>query len=61
MALFNPCMKFEILGGQILSAMKVSFCDFIQNLSQAPFKNLTKWINGIILQIPHRNLKNIFV
>ena len=40
--------------------MKVSFCDFIKKLSQAPSKCLFKWINGIISQIPQRNLKNDF-
>jgi len=43
------------------SAKKVPFQDFIQNVSQAPSKCLSKWINGIISKIPHRNLKNIFV
>ena len=40
----------------IWSAMKVPFCDFIQNVPQAPsmcISMLIKWINGIISKIPH--------
>ena len=37
------------------------FRDFIQNMSQALSKCLSKWINGIIWKIPHRNLRNLFV
>ena len=46
MALFDPCMKLEFLGGQMTSSeeIKVPFCDFIQNLSQAPSKRLSKRI-----------------
>jgi hypothetical protein len=40
MALFNPRIKFEILGGQ--SAMKVPFRDFNQNVSEVPSKYLSK-------------------
>ena len=34
--------------------MKEPFCDFIQNLSQAPSKCLSKWIKGIISKTAHR-------
>ena len=47
MALFNPCMEFENFfrpNAFIVYAMKVPFCDFIQNLSQGPSKCLSKWI-----------------
>ena len=56
---FNTCMNFELFFGQMSfwSTLKVPFCDFIQNLS----KYLSKLINGIISQIPQRNLKIIFV
>ena len=43
MALFNPFMWFDLFG-PIWSAMIVSLCDFIQNMSQAPSKCLSKWI-----------------
>ena len=46
MSLFNPCMKFDFfwLKAFIWSAKKVPFWDFFQNVSQAPFKCLSKWI-----------------
>ena len=36
------------------SAKKVPFMDFIQNMSKAPSKCLSKWINGIISKTAHR-------
>ena len=36
--LFNPCKEFDFF----LSAMKVPFNDFIQNMSQAPSKCLSE-------------------
>ena len=44
--------------------LKVPFCDFIQNLSQAlsiAYPCGWKWINGIISKIPHRNSKILCV
>ena len=48
----------------IWSAMKVPFCDFTQNVSQALSMCIStwiKWIIGIISKIPHRNSKILFV
>ena len=66
MALFNPCMKFEFFLAKafIWSAMKASFSEFIQNLSQAQSKSLSKWIKvdkWDYLQNPLRELKKIFL
>ena len=47
MALFTPCMKSKKIFGPnafILSAKKVPFRDFIQNMSQAPSKCLSMWM-----------------
>ena len=66
MALFNPCMKFELFGGLnafIGSAKKVSFRDFIQNMSQVCSKFLSNWIKvdkWDYLQNPSHELKNSF-
>ena len=62
-------MKFEFFLCQIaffagLWKLKVPFCDFIQNMSQAPSKCLTsekKWIDWIILKIYDRIWKIYFV
>ena len=40
---FGP-KKIQILRGQMRSAMKVPFSDFIQNMSQAPTMCLSNWI-----------------
>ena len=44
MAHFNRWMKFDFFGPNVFiwSAMKVSFCDFVQNLSQTP-SQVDKW------------------
>ena len=45
----------------IWCAVKVPFCDFIQNVPQAPSMCISMWINGIISKIPHRNSKILLV
>jgi hypothetical protein len=66
MALFNPCMKLEIFfwpNVYIWSAKKLSFRNFIQNISQAPSKCLSKWIKvdkWDYLKNPSHELKNSF-
>ena len=56
MTLFSPCMKFDFFFGQIpslKSVMKVLFCDYIQNMSQAQPKCLFKWMKWIISNSNH--------
>ena len=59
-------MKSDFFGENVFiwSAIKVTFYDFIQNLSQVSSNCLSKSlkvINGKIQKIPYGNLKNIFV
>ena len=67
MALFDPCMKFEIFGGQMTSFELLLKCHFLTlskkclRLRPAPSKCLSERINWIISTIPHRISKIIFV
>ena len=45
----------------IWSAMKVPFCDFIQNVSQAPSMCIFRWINSIISISAHRKWPEMVV
>ena len=38
--------------------MKVPFSDFIHDMSQAPSKGLSKWINGKYLKYPSEEFEN---
>ena len=66
MAFFYPWMKFENFLGPndfIWSAMKVPFCDFIQNVFQAPSMCISMWIKvnkWNYLKNPSQEFKNSF-
>ena len=64
MAVFNPCMKFEIFFGQMPSFEVLWMCHYvILSKSQAPSKCLFKWIKVdkyyYLKNRPH-NFKNTF-
>ena len=67
MALFDPCMEFEIFLGQMTSFEVLLKCHALTlsqkflRLRPAPSKCLSERINGIISIIPHRISKIIFV
>ena len=57
-------MKFDCFLGQMTSsAMEVPFCDFIQNVPQAPFMCISMWIKvnkWNYLKNPSQEFKNYF-
>merc|ERR1711940_502267 len=67
MALFDPCMEFEIFLGQMTSFEVLLKCHSLTlskkclRLCPAPSKCLSERINWIISTIPHRISKILFV
>ena len=67
MALFNPCMEFEKILGQMTSFEVLLKCHSLTlskkclRLRPAPSKCLSERINWIISTIPNRNSKILFV
>ena len=67
MALFDPCMEFEIFLGQMTSFEVLLKCHSLTlskkclRLHPAPSKCLSERINWIISTIPHRISKILFV
>jgi hypothetical protein len=67
MALFDPCMEFDIFLGQMTSFEVLSKCHSLTiskkclRLCPAPSKCLSERINWIISTIPHKISKILFV